>query len=92
MRSIVAGVCLCAILSACSGTDQPAAPSVEIPPTAPATAETSPTKEPKSEQTSDPTPEPPKEVPRTFDRKNFERAPIDVNPWVPMAPGIQTVL
>lgn len=90
--SIVASVVLCALLSGCSGSDAPAAPSVEIPPTAPATTAPSPTKEPKSEPASDPTPTPPEKVPRTFDRKNFDRTPIDVNPWVPMAPGIQTIM
>ncbi len=38
-----------------------------------------------------PTPKPPKKIPSTFDPKYFARSQTDVNPWVPLTPGLQTV-
>ena len=89
--SIVSGVCICALASACGGTNVTAAPTREIPTTVPATKATDPTSTSTRTHTPTPTPKPPKRVPRTFDPKNFSSSPTDVNQWVPMAPGIQAV-
>jgi hypothetical protein len=85
--SIVVGVSLCALASGCSTTDGTAAPTTEIPTTVPAAGPTGPTSGP----TGTPTSTPPKKIPRKFDPKNFSDTLTDVNRWVPLAPGIQSV-
>ncbi len=82
---LVAAVCLCAVAAGCTGADE-TAPTAEVP-TSTSTTATTPT------ATRDPTPEPTpvKKVPRTFDPKNFGASLTDVNPWVPLTPGIQAV-
>jgi hypothetical protein len=86
VTSIVTGLCLCALASACTGNDVTAAPTTETPTTVP-TSES-----PTSTPPPTPTPTPPKKIPRTFDAKNFGASPADVNRWLPMTPGIQSVL
>jgi hypothetical protein len=83
VRSIVTGTLLCALASGCAGAKETAAPTTETPTTVPPTEATSPT--------TTPAPTPPKKIPRTFDPKNFVRSPTDVNRWIPMVPGIQSV-
>jgi hypothetical protein len=87
--TIVGGLCLCTLAAGCSGTNVTAAPAKEVPSTVPTTRATDPTS--TSTRTRTPTPTPPKRIPRTFDPKNFNASPTDVNQWVPMAPGIQAV-
>lgn len=89
VASIVAGVCVYAFASACTGTDVTTAPPTQIPTTVRTTRAGDPTstRTPKST----PTTIPPKKIPRTFDPKNFTSSLTDVNPWVPMVPGIQLV-
>jgi hypothetical protein len=86
VRSIGAGVLLCTLASGCGGTKETAAPTTETPTVFP-TKTTSPTTTP----VPTPTASPPKKIPRTFDPKNFGAALTDVNRWIPMAPGIQSV-
>jgi hypothetical protein len=83
VRSIVAGVVVSALVSGCTGTKETAAPTPEIPATPTTTGTPSPT--------TTPTPTPLKRIPRTFDPKNFSASLSDVNRWVPMVPGIQSV-
>lgn len=84
-RSILAGILLCGLASGCAGTKETATPTTETPTTVPTTGTPSPTTTPA------PTPTPPKKIPRTFDPKNFVPSLTDVNRWVPMMPGIQSV-
>jgi hypothetical protein len=86
-RSIVGGLLLCALASGCASTKEKAAPATETPTTVPTTGATSPTTTP----TSTPTSPPPTRIPRTFDPKNFGDPMTDVNRWVPIVPGIQSV-
>jgi hypothetical protein len=88
VRSIGVGVLLCTLASGCAGTEEKAAPATESPTTNPTTVTTSPA---TTTPTTSPTPTPPKKIPRTFDPKNFGAVLTDVNRWLPMAPGIQTV-
>jgi hypothetical protein len=81
--SIVALACLSALASGCTDPDPAAAPPTEIPTTASPTGLTGPT--------VTPTPSPPTRIPRRFDPKNFGASFTDVNRWVPMTPGIQSV-
>jgi hypothetical protein len=85
LRSIGAGVLLCTLASGCAGTKETATSTTETPTTVPTTGTTSPTTTPV------PTASPPKKIPRTFDPKNFDAALTDVNRWIPMVPGIQSV-
>ena len=85
-RSLVGGLLLCALATGCAGTEERAAPATETATTVPTTVTTSPTT-----TTTAPTPTPPKKIPRTFDPKNFGDPVTDVNRWVPMVPGIQSV-
>jgi hypothetical protein len=85
VTSIVA--CLCALTAGCTGTDVTGAPSTEITTTVPTKSTTRPP--PDSTSTSTP---PPTEIPRTFDPKNFGSTLTDVNQWVPLVPGIQSVM
>jgi hypothetical protein len=87
ITSIVAGACLFALASGCTGTDRAAAPSPETPTIASPPKTPTPSPTPTSSQTSSP----PKKIPKTFDPKNFSASLTDVNRWVPMVPGIQTV-
>lgn len=87
VRSIVAGIILCILASGCTGADKPATPTPIAPTTNPPTETTS----PAAATTTSPTPMPPKKIPRTFDPKNFGAVLTDVNRWIPMAPGIQSV-
>jgi hypothetical protein len=89
IASIVAGVCLCALASGCTGTDDAAAPTSQTPTTIPTTGAAVQSSSPG--QTPAPTATPTKKVPRTFDQKNFSASLTDVNPWVPLVPGIQAV-
>jgi hypothetical protein len=86
VTSIVAGACLCALATACSrtnGTTPTTEPTTSVPPTTVPATET---------PTLSPTSSPPQKIPRTFDAKNFGASMTDVNRWVPMAPGIQSVM
>jgi hypothetical protein len=93
VRSIGAGVLLCALASGCAGTNESATPTTEAPTTTPPTETTSPgtTSPTMAPTTPSPTSTPPKKIPRTFDPKNFGAELTDVNRWLPMAPGIQSV-
>jgi hypothetical protein len=86
VRSIVAGVCLGVLASACTGDDVTAAPTTKAPTTVPTS------EPPTSTPPPTPSPTPPKKIPRTFAAKNFGASPADVNRWLPMTPGIQSVL
>jgi hypothetical protein len=86
-RSLVGGLLLCALATGCArSTEELATPTTETPTENPTTVTTSPTT-----TTRTPTPTPPTRIPRTFDPKNFDDPVTDVNRWVPMVPGIQSV-
>ena len=90
VASIVAVVGLCVLAAGCSGSDVTAASTTEIPTTVPTTRTAGPTSTKTPQPTSAPTP--PAKVPSTFQPKYFGTAPTDVNPLVPMVPGIQAVM
>jgi hypothetical protein len=77
-----------ALAVACSGTET-AAPPPETPTSVPTTGPTGPT---GSSPTDSPSPSGPTKVPRRFDPKNFSRSLTDVNEFVPLTPGIQTIM
>jgi hypothetical protein len=87
VRSIGAGVLLCTLASGCTGAEGAATPTTQTPTPNPPTETTS----PAATTTTSPRPTPPKKIPRTFDPKNFGAVLTDVNRWLPMAPGIQSV-
>ncbi len=87
--SIVAGMCLCVLAGACTGANVTAGPTSDPPTPAATSTSTAPT--PSPTRTPKPTPTQPPKVPRSFDPKHFGAALTDVNPWVPLAPGIQTI-
>ena len=95
--SIVAMVCLWSLVSGCTRADVTTASTTETPTTVPSSGTTGPSPSPSPSQTQTQTqtrtltPAPPKEIPRTFDPKNFSDSLTDVNRWVPMVPGIQSV-
>ena len=85
---IVGCVAFVGLAAACSGLQEERAappPATTVPPS-PAKAPT-PTREPKPE----PAEEEPQKVPKTFDRKHFARTLTDVNEFVPLVPGLQSV-
>jgi hypothetical protein len=87
VTSFVAGAFLCALASGCTRTDVTASPTTEP------TSSVSPTTVPTTETPApSPTPSPPRKIPRTFDPKNFSASMTDVNRWVPIVPGIQSVM
>lgn len=80
---------MCALAPACTGANETAAPTTEVPTAATTTEGPRPSSTASSTPSSIPTPT---KIPRTFDPKNFSASPTDVNRWVPMAPGIQSVM
>lgn len=87
LATIVTGICVIAgTLPACSGGQEGTSPSsaTSIPPSPSEPKATTP-------PSSDATQAPAGKIPKTFDRKNFARTPTDVNEWVPMIPGLQSV-
>ena len=99
VTSIMAGVCLCALASGCTGADVTEASNTGVlttgatgstgasVPTGGTSGPTGGTSGPMGETSTSP-----EKIPRTFDPKNFGASLTDVNPWVPMAPGIQSVM
>ena len=87
ITSIVTGISLSALASACTGTDTGAPPSTAVSTSVPTNVASGPTSSPMPSLTP-----PPPKVPRTFATKNFDTSLTDVNPLVPMAPGIQAVM
>jgi hypothetical protein len=79
----------CLLASACTSPGESAAPTVE--PSAatesPSPSPTRPAKTPSPKPTKSPEPR----IPHSFDPKNFRKELTDINPWVPLTPGIQTV-
>ena len=92
VASIVAGVCLCTLGPGCSGSNGTAAPPTSIPTTAAGTKTSRPTPTPTKTAAPTPSSTTPSKIPRTFDTKNFSDSLTDVNPWVPMVPGVQAVM
>lgn len=80
IASLAGIVCLIVLVSACTGGTTTTAP------TSPASTETPPVTASES-----PNSDPPTKIPKTFDPKNFGSSPTDVNPWLPLTPGLQTV-
>jgi hypothetical protein len=86
--SVVISVAVCALAGSCTdktgavGTT-PVSASIS-PRNTPTHA--SPSKPPRS--SAKPTPQ---KIPREFDPRNFEARGSDVNPWVPMTPGVQII-
>ena len=87
LATIVTGICVIAgTLPACSGGQEGASPSsgTSVPPFT------------ERAEGRDATPigrdpGPGGKIPKTFDRKNFARTPTDINEWVPLIPGLQSV-
>lgn len=86
---IAAIVCLGVLIPGCTGGTTT---------TAPTSASTVPTNEtstspPAPTDTASETPKSntPEKIPSTFDPKNFGASLTDVNPWLPLTPGLQTV-
>ena len=89
--AMAGGVCLGALAS-CSGEEGAQAPTAPTSVAAPSTpSPTEGTKSPSSGSGSGSTPSPPKKIPSTFDPKHFSASLTDVNPWMPLTPGLQTV-
>ena len=87
-RSVLIVVAACTLAVSCtSKTD--AATGITMASRTPSTPKATPSsKAPQSTPTQTPTPQ---RIPRVFDRKYFEAAGSDVNPWVPMTPGVQVI-
>ena len=87
LRTAVAITCLLA--TACTSPDvtaeRTAEPSLPV-----ATPSPSPTRSATFSSPKPSTTKPPR-IPHSFDAKNFGRDLTDINPWVPLTPGIQTV-
>lgn len=84
--AIAGSVCLAALASGCSGEEGTKAPTATTSTAAPSTtAPTGGTKTPGSGSS------PTKKIPSTFDANNFSASLTDLNPWMPLAPGLQTV-
>jgi len=83
VRSVVAGTLLGTLAVACTGSESPTLTTTSTRSKAPTTGATS----SSSSQTQTPS----QSIPRTFDPKNFTDKPTDVNRWLPMVPGIQSV-
>jgi hypothetical protein len=88
VTSIVAGLCLSTLASGCTGSTVTASPTATTPKAVPTTKAPTPT----STSTSAPTPTPTERIPHTFQPKNFSATLTDVNQWVPMVPGVQSVM
>lgn len=85
---VIAGcVAVGSITPACSGQQERAIPPSPTSDRPSPTETPSPTRKPSSEPTQAPT----QKVPKTFDQKNFGRTLTDVNEWVPLVPGLQSV-
>ncbi len=86
MAAVAGSVCLAIFITACSGDAAPpsasTAPPEATPPSNPAPTETA---------SETPASSPPTKIPKTFDAKNFTVDLTDVNPWLPLTPGLQTV-
>jgi hypothetical protein len=82
---LVTGVVAVAVAAGCSGAAAPSSPSAT-----PAEATTS-TPAPTGTRSETPAASPATKIPKTFDAKNFAASPTDVNPWLPLTPGLQTV-
>jgi len=91
LATIVAGICVfaSALTAGCSGGQEGASPSSATSvPSSPSEAKAtnaSPT------ATSDATHAPAGKIPKTYDPKNFGRTVTDINEWVPLVPGLQSV-
>jgi len=84
---IVMAIGLTSVAMGCTGGTETAAPT----PTR-TTASSSPTPIRSRSASASPTESPaPVKVPKTFDPKNFSAAGYDLNTWLPMAPGLQSV-
>jgi hypothetical protein len=94
-RPLVSVVLLCAVTAGCSGSDVPPMSAAGTS-AASATGTTPPTQTPTPTETGTPEPSPTqspiKNVPRTFDPKNFGNTLTNVNPYVPLVPGLQAVM
>lgn len=86
---IAAIVCLSVLIPGCTGGTTTTAPTSgsTVPASETPTSPESPTDTASDTQTS----KPPKKIPSTFDPKNFAASQTDVNPWLPLTPGLQTV-
>jgi hypothetical protein len=90
LATIVIGGCVAVggLTPGCSGGQERASPSsaTSVPPPPSETTTTT-----TAQPTSDATRSPAGKIPKTFDRKNFDRSLTDVNEWVPLVPGLQSV-
>ena len=87
LRAAVAVSCL--LTAGCTSSGGTAEPTAE----SSATTQTPSPSPPRPGNSPRPTPtktKPPK-IPHSFDPKNFGNDLTDINPWVPLTPGIQTV-
>jgi hypothetical protein len=88
--SVVVGAAMCVLAASCTdetdaATGTTSASATVSPTNVPSTPEPiSPSKPPHSAR-------PAQKIPRKFDPKNFGTAGSDVNPWVPMTPGVQVI-
>jgi hypothetical protein len=96
-RSVVIGVAACALAVSglavsCTGKTDAATGITTTSATLSTPMPTPSSKAPRTSTTPTPTPTPTRQkIPRVFDRKNFEAAGSDVNPWVPMTAGVQVI-
>ena len=82
---VVVGAAACVLAASCTG--KTAATGISSSSTKVSTTEPTPSSEP-SHSSATPTGQ---KIPRVFDPKHFETGGSDVNPWVPMAPGVQII-
>jgi hypothetical protein len=82
---VVVGAAACVLAASCTG--KTAATGISSSSTKVSTTKPTPSTEPSP---SSATPIPQK-IPRVFDPKHFETGGSDLNPWVPMTPGVQII-
>jgi hypothetical protein len=82
---VVVGAAACVLAASCTG--KTAATGISSSSTKVSTTKPTPSSEPSP---SSATPIPQK-IPRVFDPKHFETGGSDLNPWVPMTPGVQII-
>ncbi len=87
LGAVVAAICV--LTGACTSSSSSAEPATEpsIVSESPSPSPTLPAKTPGPKPTKSPQPK----IPNSFDPKNFGKELTDINQWVPLTPGIQTI-
>jgi hypothetical protein len=83
--SVVVGAAVCFLAASCTGETGATTGTTSASATV---SKPKPTSSKPPHSSAKPTPQ---RIPREFDPKNFEARGSDVNPWVPMTPGVQVI-